>query len=183
MTDDNNGELQRPRRHSWKAAAAVGLPILFLAAMVAWFGSDEPDAGASDSSQAAVASAQGQADERGQFAVQQATMGDFDSGRQVPSHSSQADFWYQARTGSDRFFSAREGAQLAFIEQRNAPSKADVAAALNKNVEQEIDLNQMSPGRWIAVRTSEHNLAAFTIESHAGISPGTLRLDYLLWKQ
>lgn len=182
MNENNNRDLDRPRRHPWMSAAYVVLPILLLAATFAWFSSDGSGTSEREGSPQPVASTQGQADESGQFAVQQATMGDFDSGRQVPSHSSQADFWYQARTGSDRFFSAREGAQLAFIEQSNSPTKDNVEAALNESVEQEIDLNQMSPGRWIAVRTSEDNLAAFTIESHAGISPGTLRLNYLLWQ-
>lgn len=179
---ENNQRNTRQYKRSWFVAAAVAIPIFLLAGMFSWYGND--DAVTSESPDVAQRPAAGQVepDQSGQFAIPQASMGDFDSGRQVPSHSGQADFWYQARTGSDRFFSAREGAQLAIIGRTDSPTKGDVESALQQEVAQEINLNQMSPGLWIAVRTSEGNLAAFTIDSHAGISPGTLRLDYMLWQ-
>lgn len=160
------------RTRTWVSVVAITIPILVLAAFFSSWREDEAERVGEQ-----LASS---ADKRGEFAVQQATMGDFDSGRQVPSHSSQADFWYEARSGSDRYFVAREGAQLAILGRVDSPALQAVQRALEHPVE-EIDLNEMSPGLWIAVRTSEGNFAAFTIKSHAGVSPGTLRLVYLLW--
>lgn len=166
------------RARTWVSVAAITIPIMILAAVLSnWRGQEAEQVGERLSGELASS-----ADKQGEFAVQQAAMGDFDAGQQVPSHSSQADFWYEARSGSDRYFVVREGAQLAIAGRVDSPTLKQVKKALEQPVE-EVDLNQMSPGLWIAVRTSQGNFAAFTIKSHAGISPGVLRLSYLLWQE
>lgn len=178
---NNNSENQKRRSKGWTVLAAIVVPIIIAAGAFSWFRDDRPDSLSDEVEQKVDQNNGNTADKSGEFAVQQSSMGDFDSGRQVPTHSSQADFWYQARTGSDRFFSAREDAALAILGQRDLPDLDEVKTALQSNVVEEIDVNDMSPGSWIAVLTSEGNFAAFTIKSHAGISPGTLRLQYMLW--
>lgn len=182
MSDTDNPREPKEGLARWIGLAAVLLPILLLAAAVSWIRNDEPDRLPGDAEQSAEQEEGLAPDETGQFAVQQSTMGDFDSGRQVPSHSNQADFWYQARTGDDRFFTARNEAALAIVGRRDAPQLPEVKSVVQNRPAEKIDLNEMEPGLWIAVRTSEGNFAAYTIEAHAGISPGTLRLRYLLWE-
>lgn len=179
---NNQSQNQNRRLQGWAIIAAIVVPIVIAAGAFSWFSDDRAEP-LSDEVEQVVGHSDGQtADKSGEFAVQQSSMGDFDSGRQVPTHSSQADFWYQARTGSDRFFSAWDDAALAILGQRESPGLHEVKSALQHNVVEEIDINDMSPGSWVAVQTSEGHFAAFTIKSHAGISPGTLRLQYMLWK-
>lgn len=183
MNQIDENKKPKQRFPQWVLLAAIAIPILLLAAMFSWRSEEPPEQRVDDEIEQAAEQVAGRApDQQGQFAVQQATMGDFDAGRQVPSHSATADFWYQARTGSDRFFSPQGDAALAILGRTDMPRLDEVKSALHDRTVQELDVNDMSPGLWIAARTSEGHFAAFTIKSHAGISPGTLRLDYLLWE-
>lgn len=177
-------ENKKPKQKfpQWVMLAAIALPILLLAALFSWRNDEPSEQRVDDEIEQVAERVAGRAPDRhGEFAVQQATMGDFDEGRQVPSHSARADFWYQARTGSDRFFSPQGDAALAVLGRTETPHLDEVKAALQDRTVEELDVNDMSPGLWIAARTTEGSFAAFTIKSHAGISPGTLRLDYVLW--
>lgn len=168
----------------WVMVLAITLPVLLFAAVISWRSDDRPAERVDEEVERATDQlVEGPAaDQQGEFAVQQSSMGDFDSGRQVPSHSARADFWYQARTGADRYFSPREDAVIAVLGRRELPALKEVKRVLDEQSVEELDVNDMSPGEWVAVRTSEGNFAAFTIKSHAGISPGTLRLEYVLWE-
>lgn len=165
----------------WIVVVAVISPIVILAAIISWLRNERPDP-TFDESDEVVSQAAGLAPDRsGEFAVPQSSMGDFDAGRQVPINSDQADFSYQAQTGSNRYFTAQEDTVFAVVGRRESPTLNEVKAALKNRPIKKLDLDDMSPGLWIAVRTSKGNYAAYTIRAHAGISPGTLRLQYLLW--
>lgn len=169
------------RRATVKAIAVTALPILILAGVFSMFSDNTLDR--TDDEFANAREQSSLAYSEGEFSVPQAAMGDFDRGRQVPSHSSEADFWYQARTGSDRYFTPRGDAALAILGSTASPELGQVKQALRARPLTQLDVNDMSPGLWIAVRTSDGNFAAYSIKSPAGISPGNLRLHYRLWQQ
>lgn len=181
MSDKHQQTGSKRSRATVRAIAVTALPILLLAGVLSIVNEDRPDR--VDDEVNPMQKQSSAPDRQGEFAVPQASMGDFDAGRQVPSHSSEADFWYQARTGSDRYFTPRGDAAFAVLGRTDTPTLADVEQALQSDTLEQLDLDDMSPGLWIAVRTSEGNLAAYSIKSHAGISPGTLRIHYLLWRQ
>lgn len=181
MNDVDEQKKTKRGASGWLVAVAIAVPVLILAAAFSWFRDDRPDGVGGSVEQTVDRTGPIAPDRQGEFAVPQASMGDFDSGRQVPNQSGQADFWYQARTGSDRFFSTVGDTALAVLGRTESPSLSQVKSALQERPIQQININDMSPGLWIAVHTSEGNYAAYTIRSHAGISPGTIRLQYLLW--
>lgn len=125
------------------------------------------------------------ADKTGRFAVSQTWHGDFDLGREVPRGAprSQADFWFQARTATDRSLVPQNGSRLQLMNQSGEPpTLAEIKQALGRGVSSgEIDVRRLRPGRWVAVRTSDGGHAAFTVLAPVGPSPGELRLRYRYW--
>lgn len=125
------------------------------------------------------------ADKTGRFAVSQTWHGDFDLGRQVPhgAPSSQADFWFEARTATDRALVPQNGAQLKLMGQSgSAPTLAQIKQTLAGGAGGGIDVRQLRPGRWVAVRTSDGGYAAFSVVEPVGSSPGELRMQYRYWR-
>jgi hypothetical protein len=123
-------------------------------------------------------------DRRGRFEVSQTWSGDFDRGREVPRNAprTEADFWFRARTATDRVINSMGSAKLAILGRRDSPSLRQVKSVLESRPVEEISVDALRPGFWIAVRTSEGNFAAFTLESRVGPSPSSMKLKYVLWE-
>ncbi|WP_347329663.1 hypothetical protein [Marinimicrobium locisalis] len=123
-------------------------------------------------------------DERGSFVVSQTWSGDFDLGREVPRGAprSQADFWFQAKTATDRMLVPKNNGSLALLRVRGTPNLNEVKTALRSNTVRELDVNLLAPQRWFAARTSEGNWVAFTPRASVGASPGEFQVVYLLWE-
>jgi len=121
----------------------------------------------------------------GRFVVRQTWFGDFDRGRESPRNAfhSESDFWFQARTATDRVIVPRNNAQLNILRGISDPTFAQVRNALEMGSVSEIDVNSLTPGLWMAVLTSEGNYAAFTLEERVGPSPGELRVQYRFWSE
>ncbi|MCO6442224.1 MAG: hypothetical protein J5I81_14370 [Nitrococcus mobilis] len=127
------------------------------------------------------------ADKTGRFAVSQTWHGDLDLGREVPrgASRSEADFWFQARTATDRSVVPKNGAQLRLMRHsgQQAPTLVQIKQALvGGGNTAEIDVRRLRPGRWVAVRTSAGGHAAFTVTQPVGASPAELRLQYHYWR-
>lgn len=123
-------------------------------------------------------------DERGNFVVSQTWSGDFDLGREVPRGAprSQADFWFQAKTATDRMLVPKNNGSLAILKGRGTPDLNDVKTALRNNSVRELDVNLLVPKRWFAARTSEGSWVAFTPRARVGAAPGEFQVVYLLWE-
>ena len=121
----------------------------------------------------------------GRFVVRQTWFGDFDRGRESPREAfhTESDFWFQARTATDRVIVPRNNAQLNILRGTSDPTLAEVQNALEMGRVSEIDVNRLTPGLWVAVSTSEGNYAAFTLEERVGPSPGELRVQYRYWSE
>lgn len=119
----------------------------------------------------------------GRFVVRQTWHGDFDRGRERPRNAprSEDDFWFQARTATDRVIVPQNNTQLNILRGISDPTFAQVRNALEVGSVSEIDVSRLTPGLWMAVLTSEGNYAAFTIEERVGPSPGELRVRYKYW--
>ncbi len=127
------------------------------------------------------------ADKTGRFSVSQTWHGDLDLGREVPRGAprSEADFWFRARTATDRSLVPKNGAQLRLMRQsgQQPPTLAQIKQALETGISTaEIDVRQLRPGRWVAMRTSIGGHAAFTVTQRVGASPAELRLQYHYWR-
>ena len=119
------------------------------------------------------------------FAVSQTWHGDLDRGREVPRGAprNQADFWFRARTATDRSLVPRNGAQMRLMRTtRQAPTLTQVKEALEHGGSNAIDVGQLRRGRWVAVQTSAGGHAAFTVVRPVGPSPGELSVRYRYWK-
>lgn len=123
-----------------------------------------------------------QPDRSGTFQVQQTFSMDFDSAQQIPSRSGQADLWFRARTATDRVLSTRGNVALAVIGRQDAPALREVKSALQDNLVTEVDVANMRPGFWIAVRTSEGNFAAATAKRSVARDARSIELNYRLWE-
>lgn len=119
----------------------------------------------------------------GSFVVNQTWSGDFDLGRQVPRNApaSEKDFWFNARTATNRAIVPQNGTRLSIMKNVSNPSRVTVIAAIKNGAEKEIDVNKLVPGLWVAVRTSKGKYAAFTTVRKVGPSPGELRVQFRKW--
>ena len=119
----------------------------------------------------------------GSFSVRQTWSGDFDKGREVPRNApaSEKDFWFEARTATNRAIVPRNNAKLSFMNSASEPSFEQVERAITSNTHSEIQVNRLRPGRWVGVRTANGNYAAFTVTQQVGLSPGILKVRYVIW--
>lgn len=114
------------------------------------------------------------------FSVKEGALGDFDSGRQVPRVAGTADFLYRERLGH-RVLNIRGGGALAILGE-DPETVREVKSVLRIRPVEEISVDNLAPGFWIAVRTSEGNFAAFTLERRVGSSPSPMHIRYRLWE-
>ena len=121
----------------------------------------------------------------GNFVVRQTWSGDFDKGREVPSNApaSEKDFWFQARTATDRVITPQNSSQIRRLPTNTRPTLELVKRAVNAGSSSEINVNGLNTGIWLAMRTSEGNHAAFSLEEPVGPSPGVLKVKYVIWKE
>ncbi len=121
----------------------------------------------------------------GRFVVRQTWSGDFDKGREVPrgADPGEADVWFQARTEIDRVVVPRNNARLSLMLQFIEPSFSQVKQILDDGGVEEINVNHLLPGLWVAVKTNEGAYAAFTLEEAVGESPGVLHILYRYWAE
>uniref|UniRef100_UPI0040567387 hypothetical protein n=1 Tax=Candidatus Electronema sp. TaxID=2698783 RepID=UPI0040567387 len=118
----------------------------------------------------------------GRFTVRQTWHGDFDQGREVPrGQGEEADFWFNARTANDRALLPMNGAAFALLS--GEPEPAAILLALQERAVHEIDVTQLRPMGWIAVRTKRGALAAFTVEAPIGPGTNELKIRYHRWQK
>ncbi len=116
----------------------------------------------------------------GRFTVRQTWHGDFDQGREVPrGQGEEADFWFNTRSANDRALLPMNGAAFALLS--GEPEPAAILMALQERAVHEIDVSQLRPGAWVAVRTKKGALAAFTVETLVSPSSSELKIRYHLW--
>ena len=121
----------------------------------------------------------------GRFVVRQTWSGDFDKGHEAPRDADpgEADVWFQARTEIDRVIVPRNNAELSLMMQFIEPSLSQVQQVLNDGGDEEINVNHLLPGLWVAVKTNEGAYAAFTLEEEVSESPGVLHILYRYWAE
>ncbi len=116
----------------------------------------------------------------GRFTVRQTWHGDFDQGREVPrGQREEADFWFNERAANDRVLLPMNGAAFALLSSE--PNPTAIRLALQERVVQEIDVTQLRPGAWVALRTKKGTLAAFTVEALVSPSSSEMKIRYHLW--
>lgn len=121
----------------------------------------------------------------GSFTVRQTWSGDFDLRREVPSgaSASQKDFWFEARTATNRAIVPQNNAKLSYMNAATVPTFEQVKYAVTNRSQSEIQVSRLRPGRWMGFRTANGNYVTFTVTHAVGPSPGLLRLRYYYWRE
>lgn len=121
----------------------------------------------------------------GRFVVRQTWFGDFDRGREVPQDAprNEADFWFEARTATDRVYSVENNSKLNIMRGVSDPTFSQVQRTLETGDISEVSVDRLTPGTWFAVRTTEGNYAAFTVQERIGTSPGEMQIHYRIWRE
>jgi hypothetical protein len=112
----------------------------------------------------------------GSMRVRQTWMGDLDTGKECDNTTrANADFWFHAKTATDRSIDAQNGTAFGF------PTEATLAAcseAIRLAPVTSIDLTSIKPGKLIAARTNRGSYVLMSLAKEVGPSPATMELNY-----
>lgn len=112
----------------------------------------------------------------GTMRVRQTFHGDLDTGKEcTTANLKDADFWFHARTATDRSIDAQNGTVFGF------PTEATLAAcseAIRLAPVTTIDVTKIKPGKLIAVRTTTGRHVLMSLAAEVAPSPTTMELRY-----
>lgn len=115
----------------------------------------------------------------GSFIVRQTWWGDLDEGMESTAVTvSEADFWFEADTETDRFIAPINGATGALLGALDTSHENCVGAGLSDS---RIAISEIEIGDLLCFRTGEGRLSAFQLTDAVGPSPGELHITYMTW--
>lgn len=114
----------------------------------------------------------------GPMEVPQTYMADLDDG-DVGGREG-ADFWFRARTATERYLEPVNGARLA-VFGRSAPHRDECAEM--RLSESPIPIGRVGEGSYVCALTDEGRYSVFRINQPIGRSPGTIHMGYTTWER
>lgn len=112
----------------------------------------------------------------GTMQVRQTWKGDLDTGKEcTTANQKDADFWFHAKTATDRSIDAQNGTLFGF------PTEATLSAcseSIRLAPVTSIDVNKIKPGKLIAVRTTTGRYVLMSLAAEVAPSPATMVLRY-----
>jgi beta-lactam-binding protein with PASTA domain len=114
---------------------------------------------------------------QGTLSIRQTFTADLDSGTTGAGDGS--DLWFRAETATVRFLEPRGGATLASMGTREPGVRGCKAASLGVA---RIPIDNLRPGTFVCVKTTQGAFAQLRILKAAGPSPGTLEVGYVVWR-
>lgn len=112
---------------------------------------------------------------RGNLDVRQTYQFDLDTGRVTQND---ADFWFEARTATERYLTPQNGAQMAVSTQQ---VDYQVCAGTNFST-QRYPVDRLPENRFFCVRTSRGKIAIIKLREPVGPSPGIMRISFVRWE-
>lgn len=112
---------------------------------------------------------------KGNLDVRQTFLFDLDEGRS--GVGSDADLWFEAVTTSERYLTPRNGATIGLVRATDYESCSRARMS-----ERRIPLDKLAGNVAVCLRTNRGNLASFRLREPVGLSPGVLKISYIVWK-
>ena len=113
----------------------------------------------------------------GSLSIDQSFPVDLDAGA-MTSNFTDADFWYEAVSPTQRYVTPVNGATIA--KSGTSPIGASGCAALALSTTK-IDVNDLPAGTFVCVLTSSGRYSEFVVTETVGVSPSPLKITFTTW--
>jgi len=95
-------------------------------------------------------------------------------------HSGTNDFWFRARTATNRYLQPQNGARFGIYGGGGGISKQDCVDTPKST--NNIPVGSLSNGTYVCYRTSDGRHGVFRINAPIGASPGTMEIGFTTWE-
>ncbi len=114
----------------------------------------------------------------GSLSIDQSFPVDLDAGA-MTSNYTDADFWYEAVSATQRYVTPINGATIAKSGTPVIGAKGCAALALSTT---KIDVNDLPAGTFVCVLTSSGRYSEFAVTETVGVSPSPLKIAFRTWE-
>ena len=113
----------------------------------------------------------------GSLSIDQSFLADLDAGA-MTSNFTDADFWYEAVSPTQRYVTPVNGATIAKSGTSFIGASGCAALALSTT---KIDVNDLPAGTFVCVLTSSGRYSEFVVTETVGVSPSPLKITFTTW--